>query len=156
MFENAESFRFNEEGFDGSAERFEGGFPVDFVADEASSIGVFKRVAVMPEAIGSKALFVYEGAAFFDGFDLGDPRDGKEGGELNTVDDDGSRIDGAVGAAGGGESEVVGGDFVEIEGMGEEFPRLGSGDGEKLLLDDVLHAKECVRFYRMQRLPLFL
>ena len=99
MLKDAQGFGFYEESFHRSAEGLEGGFPMDLVANENSALGLFEGVAVVPKAIRSKALFVHEGVAFVDGLDFGDPGDGEEGGDLKAMDDDGARVDGAVGTA---------------------------------------------------------
>lgn len=117
MLKDAQGFGLYEKGFDGSAEGLKGNFPMNFVSDEDAPLRVFERVAVMPEAVGSEALFVNERVAFLDCFDLGDPRDGEAWSELDFVNDDGTWIDGALGAACGREAEVVGGDFIEIKGV---------------------------------------
>ena len=90
-----------------------------------------------------------------DCFDFGDPRDGETGGELHLMDDDGSRVDGAVGAAGGGKTELVRGDFVEIERVREEFPSFLAGDWEELLLDDVFHEPVFTGLGGRRELPFF-
>lgn len=139
MLEDSERLWAHEERLNRRAERFEGCLPVHLIANKNSPFRILERVAMMPEAIGSKALFVDKGSPLLDGLDLGDPRHREEGSELDFVDDDCAGVDRSLGATGSGKAQIVWGDFIEIEGVGEKCPGLLAGDGKKLLLNDVLH-----------------
>lgn len=99
------------------------------------------EVAMTPEFVGARALFVNEGDAWVDVGDMSEPGFPDKRGELDLEPEHLSWEDGSdLVTAGAAHGEIRRGELGEVGGVGEESPRRGSGDGEYLSLMEGVNA----------------
>ena len=93
------------------------------------------KVAMTPEFVGTRALFIDEGDTWVDVGDMSEPGFPDERGELDLEPEHLSGENGGdLVAARATHGEIGRGELGEVGGVGEECPRRGSGDGECLSL----------------------
>lgn len=117
---------------------------MDGVGDFTGGISEWSdEVAVAPEFVGTRALFINEGDAWVDMGDVSEPGFPDKRGELDLEPEHLSwehRCD--LVTAGATHREIGRSELGEIGGVGEESPRRGSGDGEYLSLMEGVNAHE--------------